>query len=161
MRLTTKMTWHRRLLSCSRKTLTLAEGMWCSVSELNCFFTACTKTTHVINFNLSGRSQEARRSQCVPTGATGQCTSPDPAAVLTWSEEKLLELGTSLRRCEQSGTSRGAGGNERAQYSRSCCNITRDPESLQAEVAAARWAWLGPTLLVRAYEGSEQAMAKS
>ena len=29
----------------------------------------------------------------------------------------------------------------------------RDPESLQAEVAAARWAWLGPTLLVRAYEG--------
>ena len=33
----------------------------------------------------------------------------------------------------------------------------RDPESLQAEVAAARWAWLGTTLLVRAYEGSEQA----
>ena len=33
----------------------------------------------------------------------------------------------------------------------------RDPESLQAEVAAARWGWLGPTQLVRAHEGSEQA----
>ena len=33
----------------------------------------------------------------------------------------------------------------------------RDPESLQAEFAAARWAWLGPRLLVRACEGSEHA----
>ena len=32
-----------------------------------------------------------------------------------------------------------------------------DSESLQAEVAAARWAWLGPTLLVRAREGGEHA----
>ena len=34
----------------------------------------------------------------------------------------------------------------------------RDSESLQAEVAAAWWAWLGPTLLVLwAYDGSEHA----
>ena len=30
--------------------------------------------------------------------------------------------------------------------------VRRDSESLQAELAAARWAWLGPTLL-RAYDG--------
>ena len=34
----------------------------------------------------------------------------------------------------------------------------RDSESLQAELAAARWAWLGPTLLVRAYDGGEDAV---
>ena len=33
----------------------------------------------------------------------------------------------------------------------------RDSESLQAELAAALWAWLGPTLLVRAYDGCEHA----
>ena len=33
-------------------------------------------------------------------------------------------------------------------------------QSLKAEVAAPRWAWLGPTLLVRAYEGEEQVDAK-
>ena len=33
----------------------------------------------------------------------------------------------------------------------------RDSESLQAELAAAGWACLGPTLLVRAHDGSEHA----
>ena len=33
----------------------------------------------------------------------------------------------------------------------------RDSESLQAELAAAWWALLGPTLLVRAYDGGEHA----
>ena len=33
----------------------------------------------------------------------------------------------------------------------------RDSESIQAEVDAARWAWLGPTLLVRACVGGEHA----
>ena len=32
---------------------------------------------------------------------------------------------------------------------------SRDLESLQAEHVAATWAWLGPTLQVRAYGGSE------
>ena len=34
----------------------------------------------------------------------------------------------------------------------------RDSESLKAELAAARWAWLGPTLLVRAYDVGEHAV---
>ena len=34
----------------------------------------------------------------------------------------------------------------------------RDSESLKAELAAARWAWLGPTLLVRAHDGGEHAV---
>ena len=33
----------------------------------------------------------------------------------------------------------------------------RDLESFKAELDAARWAWLGPTPLVRAYDGSEYA----
>ena len=56
-----------------------------------------------------------------------------------------------------------AGGKGRAQYSRSCCNNTRIAITngpcgvIQAELAAARWAWLGPTLLVRACDGGEHA----
>ena len=34
----------------------------------------------------------------------------------------------------------------------------RDSEPLKAELAAARWAWLGPTLLVRACDGNEHAV---
>ena len=37
-------------------------------------------------------------------------------------------------------------------------NGSSDSESLKAELAAARWAWLGPTLLVRAYDGGEHAV---
>ena len=36
--------------------------------------------------------------------------------------------------------------------------LLRDSESLQGEVAAARWAWLSPTLLVRACDGGEHAV---
>ena len=36
-------------------------------------------------------------------GSQSSAEVPDPAAVFTWSEEKLLEL-----RCEPLGTSRGA-----------------------------------------------------
>ena len=34
----------------------------------------------------------------------------------------------------------------------------RDSESLKEELAGARWAWLGPTLLERAYDGGEHAV---
>ena len=37
-------------------------------------------------------------------------------------------------------------------------NGSSDSESLKAELAAARWAWLGPTLLVRVYDGGEHAV---
>ena len=93
--------------------------------------------------------------------------APDPTAVVTWFEERLLELATSLPAV------RTIRHQPRGLRQRTCTILKkllqhhthchhqwakrRDSESLQAEVAAARWAWLGPTLLVRAYEGSEHA----
>ena len=91
----------------------------------------------------------------------------DPEAVSTWSEEKLLELAASLLamrtiRHQPRGLRQGSCTTLKKllQHHKHCHHQwvkRRDPESLQAAVAAARWAWLGPTLLVRAYEGSEQA----
>ena len=56
------------------------------------------------------------------------------------------------------------------QYSRSYCSITRivttngSKDMIQSpsrlRLLLARWAWLGPTLLVRAYEGEEQVDGK-
>ena len=93
--------------------------------------------------------------------------APDPAAVFTWSEEKLLELATSLpvmrttRHQPRGLRQRTCTVLEKLLQHHKHCHYQwtkrRGPESLQAEVAAARWAWLGPALLVRAYEGSEQA----
>ena len=87
--------------------------------------------------------------------------------MFTWSEVKLLELATSLPAMR---TSRHQ---PRGLRQRTCTILKkllqhhthchhqrskrRDSESLQADVAAAWWAWLGPTLLVRASEGSEHA----
>ena len=104
----------------------------------------------------------ARRSQ-----PQSSAQAPDPEAVFTWSEEKLLELATSLP------AMRTIRHQPRGLRQRTCTTLKepsqhhthchhqrtkrRDPESLQAGVAAARWAWLGPALLVRAHEGSEQA----
>ena len=92
---------------------------------------------------------------------------PDPAAVFTWSEEKLLELATSLP------AMRTIKHQPRGLRQTACVILKKllqhpthchhqwvkkhDSESLQAEIMAARWAWLGPTLLMRAYEGGEQA----
>ena len=56
------------------------------------------------------------------------------------------------RRCVLSGTSRGARGKGRAHCHHQRAK-RRDSESLQAELAAAWWAWLGPPLLVRAHDG--------
>ena len=88
---------------------------------------------------------------------------PDPTAVSTWTEERMLELATSLP------AMRTIRHQPRGLRQRTCAILKKllqhhthchhqwvekhDSESLQAEVAAARWAWLGPTLLVRAYEG--------
>ena len=93
--------------------------------------------------------------------------APDPEAVFTWSEEKLLELATSLP------AMRTIRHQVRGLRQRTCTILKkllqhhthchprwakrRDPESLQAEVAASRWAWLGPPLLVRASQGGAQA----
>ena len=51
--------------------------------------------------------------------------APDPEAVFTWSEEKLLELTTSLPAMRTIGHQPRGLRQRRAQYSRSCCNITR------------------------------------
>ena len=97
----------------------------------------------------------------------GNAEPPDPTAVVSWSEEQLLELATSLP------AMRTIRHQPRGLRHRTCTILKkllqhhthcrhqwvkrRDSESFQAELAAARWAWLGPALLVRAYEGGEHA----
>ena len=88
--------------------------------------------------------------------------------MVSWSEGQLLEMATSLP------AMRPIRHQLRGLRQRTCTILEkllqhhthrhhqwikrRDLESLQAEVAAARWAaWLGPALLVRAYEGVEHA----
>ena len=93
----------------------------------------------------------------------GNAEAPDPSAVSTWTEERMLEPATSLP------AMRTIRHQPRNLRQRTCTKLKkllqhhtncrhqwverRDYESLQAELAAARWAWLGPTLLVRAYGG--------
>ena len=57
--------------------------------------------------------------------ASRSAEAPDLTAAVGWSEEQLWSWRRHCRRCVLSGTSRGASGRGRAQYSRSCCNITR------------------------------------
>ena len=87
--------------------------------------------------------------------------------MVTESEEKLLELATSLP------AMRTIRHQPRGLRQRTCTILKkvlqhhthchhqwvkrRDSESFQAELAAARWAWLGPALLVRAQHGGEHA----
>ena len=87
--------------------------------------------------------------------------------MVTWSEERLLELATSLP------AMRTIKHQLRGLRQRTCTILKkllqhhthchhpwvkrRYSESLQAELAAAGWARLGPTLLVRACEGGDYA----
>ena len=93
----------------------------------------------------------------------GSAEAPDRTAAASWSEEQLLKLATSLPAL------RTIRPQPRGLRQRTCFVLKkllqhhthchhqrikpRDSESLQAEVVAARWAWLGPTLLVRALGG--------
>ena len=95
----------------------------------------------------------------------GNVEAPDPTAVGNWTEERMLELATSLL------ATRTIRHQPRCLRQRTCAILQkllqhhtkchhqwvkrRDSESLKAEPAAATWAWLGPTLLVRAYDGGE------
>ena len=97
----------------------------------------------------------------------GNAKAPD-TAVGNWTEERMLEPATSLLAMR---TSRHQ---PRCLRQRTCAILQkllqhhtnchhqwvkrRDSESLKAEPAAATWAWLGPTLLVRAYDGGEHAV---
>ena len=97
----------------------------------------------------------------------GSAQAPDPTAVSTWTEERVLELATSLP------PMRSTRHQPRGLRQRTCtvfkkllqhhthCHHQwikrRDSASHQADIAAARWAKLGPTLLVRAYDGGERA----
>ena len=90
----------------------------------------------------------------------GSAEAPDPTAAVTWSEEQPLELATSLPAMRTIRQRTFSILKKLLQHHTRCHHQRtkrRDSESLQAEVAAARWAWLGPTLLVRAYEGSGHA----
>ena len=97
----------------------------------------------------------------------GNAEAPDPTAVFTWSEEKLLELATSLPAMRAiRHQPRGLRHRTRTifkkllQHHTHChhqCTKRRESESFQAELAAARWAWLGPRLHVRTCEGSDHA----
>ena len=87
----------------------------------------------------------------------GSAEAPDPSAVSTWTEERMLELATSLPAV------RTIRHQPRGLRQRTCAFLKkllqhhtnchhqrvkrRDSESLQAELAAAWWAWLGPSLL--------------
>ena len=102
-----------------------------------------------------------------PLVREGNTDALDPGAVVTWTEEQLLELATSLPAV------RTIRHQPRGLRQRTCTVLKkllqhhtrchhqwvkrRDSESLQAELAAARWALLGPTLLVRACDGGEHA----
>ena len=75
--------------------------------------------------------------------------------MFTWSEEKLLELATSLP------AMRTIRHQPRGLRQRTCTILKKllshalpSLMDQEAEVAAARWAKLGPTLLVRACEGN-------
>ena len=97
----------------------------------------------------------------------GNSEAPDPTAVVIWTEERLLGLATLLP------AMRTVRHQPRGLRQRTCTILKkllqhhthclhqwvkrRDSESLQAELAAARCAWLGPTLVVRAYDGGEHA----
>ena len=97
----------------------------------------------------------------------GIAEAPDPTAAVSWSGEELLELATSLP------AMRSIRHQPRGLRQRTCTILKkllqhhthchhqwikrRDSEYLQAELAAARWALLGPTLLVRACDGGEHA----
>ena len=95
----------------------------------------------------------------------GIAEAPGPTAVVSWSGERVLELATSLP------AMRTIRHQPRGLRQRTCAILKkllqhhchhqwvkrRDSESLQAELAAARWAWLGPTWLVRAYDVGEHA----
>ena len=98
----------------------------------------------------------------------GNAESLHPAAVVTWTGERLLKLATSLP------AMRTLRHQPRSLRQRTCTILKkllqhhthchhqsvkrRDSESLQAELAAAWWAWLGPTLPVRACVGVEHAV---
>ena len=83
----------------------------------------------------------------------GKAGAPDPTAVLSWSEEQTSELGTS-RPAMRTIRHQVRGLRQRSctipkkllQHHTHCHNQwvkRRDSESLQAEPAAAWWAWLG------------------
>ena len=75
----------------------------------------------------TSRGDHKRRgapSACQPE-PQGSAQARTPQQCSLGPRRSFWNWGRHCRRCEQSGTSRGAGGNERAQYSRSCCNITR------------------------------------
>ena len=95
-----------------------------------------------------------------PLVRQGNVNARDPAAVVTWTEEQLLELATSLpamrttRHQPWGVRQRTCTKHKKLLQRHTHCHRQwvkrRDSESLQAELAAAWWAWLGPTLLVRA-----------
>ena len=100
----------------------------------------------------------------------GNAEAPDPTAVSSWTEERLLELASSLpamrairhqpwglrlRTCVLL--------KKLLQHHTNCHHQLvkrRDSETLKGELAAARWASLGPTLLVWACDGGEHARRK-
>ena len=55
----------------------------------------------------------------------GSAEAPGPTAEVSWSEEQLLELATSLPAMRTIRPSHGGRGKGRAPFSRSCCNTTR------------------------------------
>ena len=95
----------------------------------------------------------------------GNAEAPDPTtAAASWSKEQLLELATYLPamrtiRHQPWGLRQGTCTilKKLLQHHTHCHHQwikRRDSESLQAEVTAARWTWLG---VVRSCEGSDHA----
>ena len=101
------------------------------------------------------------------TESQGNAEAADPTAVVTWTEEELLELATSLpamrtiRHQSRVLRQRTSIIRKKLPQHHTHCHHQwfkrRDSEFLQAELAAARWARVGSTLLVRACDGGEHA----
>ena len=96
----------------------------------------------------------------------GNAEAPD-TPVGNWTEERMLEPATSLpamrtiRHQPLGLRQRTCAILKKLQHHTNCHHQwvkRRDSESLKAEPAAATRAWLGPTLLVRAYDGGEHAV---
>ena len=98
----------------------------------------------------------------------GNAEAPDPTAVSSRTEERLLELATSspamrtIRHWPRGLRRRTCTILKKPLQHHTNCHHQwvkrRDSEPLKAELAAARWAWLAPTLLVRACDGGEHAV---
>ena len=96
---------------------------------------------------------------CLPGRVAGQCRNPGSHS--SGHVDRGAVIGVGDVTTSHTNHQAPAAGPETEDVRHTHCHHRwvkrRDSESLQAELAAEGWACLGPTLLVRAYDGSEHA----